>query len=277
MLCTMKNLEGCTIQATDATIGHVTDFYFDDQAWVIRYLVVETGSLLASRKVLISPIAIIDSNWAEKQLTVSITKEQVENSPDIDTKKPVSRQHEMQYLGYYGYPFYWGGAGLWGGGIYPDMMIPGYTGLIVTPQAASPEVVEAYARDEALRHKDDDPHLRSYNAVIDYHIQAVDGDVGHVQGLLFDEKTWAIRYFIVNTSNWWLGHLVLLAPQWIQNVSWPDSTVSVDLTRQSVKDAPTYDASTPLDREQEINIFKHYGHSGYWENEVKFEAENPRK
>jgi hypothetical protein len=275
MLRTMKDLEGCAIQATDATIGHVTDFYFDDKSWVIRYLVVDTGSWLSSRKILISPIAIGHPNWSEKLLPVSITKEQVKNSPDIDTKKPVSRQHEMQYLGYYGYPFYWDGIGLWGGGIYPNMMMSGYSGLMAPPQLSSPEEMEDYARDEVSRHKGDDPHLRSYKAVMDYHIQAADGDIGHVQGILFDEETWAIRYFIVNTSNWWLGHLVLIAPQWIQQVSWLDSTVSVDLTRQSVKDAPAYDASIQLSREQEVNIFKYYGHPGYWEDEIKFEAEKP--
>lgn len=55
MLRSMNDLENYTIRATDGTIGHVTDFYFDDERWVIRYLVVDTGSWLASRKVLISP------------------------------------------------------------------------------------------------------------------------------------------------------------------------------------------------------------------------------
>jgi hypothetical protein len=113
----MKDLEDYVIGAADGTIGHVKDFYFDDEAWVIRYLVVDTGTWLSSRTVLISPIAIGHPNWLEKILPVSITKEQVKNSPDIDTEKPVSRQHEIQYLGYYGYPYYWGGPGLWAGGL----------------------------------------------------------------------------------------------------------------------------------------------------------------
>jgi len=58
MLRSMKDLEGYGIRATDGTIGHVKDFCFDDHTWVVRYLVVETGSWLSSRKVLISPIAI---------------------------------------------------------------------------------------------------------------------------------------------------------------------------------------------------------------------------
>src|SRR5664279_428506 len=124
MLRSMNDLEDCVIHATDGSIGQVKDLYFDDKAWVIRYLVVDTGSWLSSRNVLISPIAIGHPNWTEKVLPVSITKEQVKNSPSIDTDKPVSRQHEMRYLGYYGYPLYWGGAGLWGGGMYPYIMMP---------------------------------------------------------------------------------------------------------------------------------------------------------
>ena len=266
MLRSMSDLEGYAIAATDGTIGHVKDFYFDDKAWVIRYLVVDTGSWLSSRKVLISPIAIGHPNWTKKILPVSINKEQVKNSPDIDTEKPVSRQHEMRYLGYYGYPNYWDGAGLWGAGAYPNLMRPGYPGFASTPQAIQSEVAKE-ARAQTALHQEDDPHLRSCKAVVSYHIQASDGDIGHVQGLLVDEETWAIRYIVVKTSNWWLGHQVLVAPQWIQDVRWRDSTVSVNLTRQAVKNAPSYDSTEQLNREQEKDIYKHYGRRGYWTDE----------
>ena len=49
MLHTMNELEGYTVGATDGDIGHVKDFYFDDATWVIRYLIVDTGSWLSSR------------------------------------------------------------------------------------------------------------------------------------------------------------------------------------------------------------------------------------
>ncbi len=277
MLRSMKDLADYAIRATDGTIGHVTDLYFDDEAWVIRYLVVETGGWLSSRKVLISPIAIGHPNWAEKVLPVSITKEQVKNSPDIDTQKPVSRQHEISYLGYYGYPYYWGGAGLWGAGAYPNMLLPGYPGLVPTLPAVESEAEKADAQAELARHQDDDPHLRSCKAVMRYHIQATDGDIGHVQGLLVDEETWAIRYLVVDTSNWWLGHQVLIAPQWIEDVSWSDATVSVNLTRQAVQDAPPYDPAAPLDRKVEVGIHEHYGRPGYWADEVKREGPSPTR
>jgi hypothetical protein len=185
MLRNLGDLEGYAIHATDGIIGQVNDFYFDDEAWVLRYFIVDTGTWLSSRNILISPISINPPNWAEKILPVSITKEQVKNSPDIDTDKPVSRQHEILHLGYYGYSYYWGDNNFWGGGAYPFMMLPGYGGL-VPPSAAYSEEMEADAHDEATRHQNDDLHLRSYKEVMGYHIEANDGEIGHLQGILFE-------------------------------------------------------------------------------------------
>jgi hypothetical protein len=255
MLRSMKDMEGYSIGATDGIIGHVTDFYFDDEAWVIRYLVVKTGDEEPQRKVLISPIAIGQPNWSEKIFPVAISRSQVRNSPDIDADKPVSRQQEMGYLGYYGYGTYWGGGGLWGAGMYPDILQAGLQ-------------AKRTSSDNRNAHHDD-PHLRSGNAVMRYYVHASDGDIGHVEGLLVDERSWAIRYLIVNTSNWWVGHQVIISPEWIEDVSWSESTVSLDLTRKAVKESPPYDSTATLDREGEVRIHKHYGRSGYWSQGAK--------
>ena len=256
MLRSMKSMEDYTIGAIDGIIGHVKDFYFDDESWVIRYLVVQAGEGSSRRKVLISPIAIGRPNWSEKILPVSLTRTQVSNSPDIDTDKPVSRQHEMGYLGYYGYGNYWGGGGLWGAGLYPDLLQAGLQATGTTGVG-----------DRA------DLHLRSGNAVMRYYVHASDGDMGHVGGLLVDEDSWAIRYLIVDTSNWWLGHQVLIAPKWIDQISWAESTVTVGLTRQSIKDSPAYDPEAGLEREQEAGIHTHYGRAGYWPREAQQNTE----
>ncbi len=275
MLRSVKDLEGYAVDATDGTIGHVKDFHFDDRDWVVRYLVVDAGAWLSSRKVLVSPIAIGDPDWAERLLPVRLTKEQVRNSPDIDTDKPVSRQHEMQYAGYYGYPYYWGGAGYWGGGMYPYLMMPGYSGS-GSQQTIRAEEQAAYARAEEEGRRNEDPHLRSCRAVMKYHVHASDGDIGHVDGMLVDDATWAIRYLIVNTSNWWQGHQVLVAPQWIEDVSWLDSKVSVKLTRQAIKDAPVYDPASAPDRAHEVGLHEHYGRAGYWAEDARRETEISR-
>jgi hypothetical protein len=277
MLRTIHELEGYGIRANDGLIGHVRDFYFDDNAWVIRFLVVESGSWLNSRKVLISPYSVGQAEWENRILPVSLSMDQVKKSPSIDADKPVSRQHELEYLNYYNYPRYWGGTGLWGDDTYPGMLLSnaGYGG--VDDSYAGLQAAKAVATMENEGARKTDPHLRSCNAVIDYHIEATDGDIGHVAGMLADEATWAVRYLIVDTSNWWAGHKVLIVPQWIENVSWFESTVTVNLTRTAVKDAPIYDSAAHLDREMEMDIYLHYGHPGYWATELKREAAKVRR
>ena len=107
MLRNAKELHGLTIRATDGEIGTVDQFYFEDETWAIRYLTVDTGGWLGGRQVLISPISVLGvPDWQARRLDVALTKKQVETSPDINTHQPVSRQHEIEYFGYYGYPFY---------------------------------------------------------------------------------------------------------------------------------------------------------------------------
>ncbi len=91
-----------------------------------------------------------------------------------------------------------------------------------------------------------DCHLRSSNAVIGHHIEATDGEIGHLEDLLIDDHTWAIRYLVVNTSNWWSGRRVLVAPHWVRDVSWSEAKVSVDLTRRTVTDLPLYESIAQL-------------------------------
>lgn len=259
MLRSMQELTHYTIGATDGEIGHVTDFFFDDEAWVIRYLVVETGSWLMSRKVLISPFSVMQADWMHQRLPVRITREQVKNSPDIDTEKPVSRQHEMLYSDYYGYPYYWGESGFWGDGLYFPVMATGGVGLGAADAA----------KIAATRPTTDDPHLRSCQAVVGHHIHARDGDIGHVQGMLVDEDTWALRYLVVDTTNWWGGHQVLISPNWIEAIRWDDSQVTVNLSRQAIRDAPGFDSTAALNRQHEMDLYRHYDRPSYWENESK--------
>ncbi|MEO7938351.1 MAG: PRC-barrel domain-containing protein [Burkholderiaceae bacterium] len=275
MLRTIKELHDYAIGAVDGVIGHVKDLYLDDEAWVVRYLVVDAGGWLSSKKVLISPIAIGNPDWAKRLLPVSITKEQVRNSPNFDSEKPVTRQHEMEYSSYYGYPYYWDGMGYWGGDMYPNMMLSGYGG-IPARQAEETEARDARARADASRDDNANPHLRSCAAVTGYHIHASDGDIGHVSGMLIDDETWAVRYLIVDTSNWWVGHRMLVAPPWIEDVSWAAGAVSIKLTRQAVKDAPAYNPVEIPSRADEARLHEYYGRTGYWAEADKRETEISR-
>ncbi len=265
MLRNIKDLEGFAVNATDGVLGHVRNFYFDDELWVVRYFVVDTGTRYSSSRTLISPMAMGIPNWVDKLIPAALTRTQVRNAPDIDTDRPVSRQHEIGYMGYYGYPNYWGGGGLWGAGMYPDVLQAGRDLAAANRGNEPARRLRGQSRSgtgDASR--PDDPHLRSANAVMTYYVHATDGDIGHVEGILVEEETWAIRYIIVNTSNWWLGHEVLIAPEWIEDVYWAESKLMVDVTRQAVKDAPEYDTHVPITREQEKNLHKFYGQAEYW-------------
>jgi hypothetical protein len=184
----------------------------------------------------------------------------------------VSRQNEEQFMGYYGYPFYWGGEGMWGEGLYPYAMTPDYAGYGVDRVEREREL-ENFLRDERARHRNDDPHLRSCKAVIGYHLHAIDGEIGHVSGFLVDDETWAVRYLIIDTSNWWVGHKALIAPSWIKGVHWSDRTVSIDLSRDSIKNAPPYDSSVDWSRDQELDLYRHHGRSGYWAESAMHETD----
>ena len=251
MLRSATYLQGFTLRAMDGEIGKVDQFYLDDETWAIRYLVVNTGSWLAGRLVLISPISVGKTDWESKQFEVILTKKEVEGSPDIDTQKPVSRQHEAEYLGYYGYPFYWEGPYLWGSMTDPAGLAMQRS--VVTEASASRAETEPA-----------DSHLRSTKEVTGYHIEATDGEIGHVENFIVDHHIWAIQYIEVNTRNWWPGKKVLMSPHWIERVSWTDSKVYVDLSRETIKNAPEYVDSEPVTREYEHRLWEHYKRSAYW-------------
>jgi hypothetical protein len=238
MLHSLKDLEGFTINAKDGDIGEIIEFYFDDRLWVIRYLVVKTGTWLSSKKVLLSPISIESINREDKVFTANLSREQVKNSPDIDTQQPASRQQEVDFFTYYCYPYYWGSAYLWGGYTNPSMIEPGCA-EVAHPNEQAADVDVIVRRDEGI-------HLRSSLAVTGYRLEATDGDLGHLQGILIDSDRWAIRHLIVNTSNWWVGHQVLTTPESIKEMSWATDSIYVDMTQKQIKEVPIFDPDIPF-------------------------------
>ena len=249
MLNKSKTLEGHKLGSLDGAIGKVKEFYFDDRHWTIRYLVADTGSWLAGRQVLISPYALVAVIGEEQHIAINLTKKQIENSPSLNSDKPVSRQFENEYNGYYGWPTYWGGSGMWG---------------------AYPYIV----RDRGQWKKPDqdekgwDAHLRSTREVRGYNVQAKDGDIGHVEDFIIEDETWAIRYLIINTHNWWPGKKVLISPQWIERVSWGEKKVFVNLSRETIKHSPEYSDESLLTRDYETGLHRHYKRQTYWVDEL---------
>jgi uncharacterized protein YrrD len=248
MLDNVKTLQGYRLNSRDGEIGRVRDFYFDDRHWAIRYLVADTANWLPGRQVLISPYALEAVSREMHHITVDLTKKQIEDSPSLDSDKPVSRQFEETYYGYYGWPMYWGGPFMWGP--YPYMVRD-----------------REQWKDTAPGEKAWDPHLRSTNDVSGHRIHATDGEIGHVEDFLIDDQTWAIRYLVVDTRNWWPGKRVLVSPQWIERVSWGEAKVFVNLTRETIKQSPAYSEGSVLTRDYEARLHRHYDRRAYWDDE----------
>ncbi|MCY7285868.1 MAG: PRC-barrel domain-containing protein [Cyanobacteria bacterium CAN_BIN43] len=249
MLITAKTLQGYKLTHSDDEIGMVKEFYLDDYYWTIRYLVADTGNWLTGRQVLLSPYALSDVIKEHHHITINLTRQQIESSPSLSSDKPVSQQFELDYYDYYGWPTYWSGSYIWGAYPYPRLEADREKWDEITPE------------DQGW-----DPHLRSTREVMGYHIQATDGEVGHIEDFIIDDETWAIRYLIVDTRNWWPGKKILLAPQWIDHVSWNESKVFVNLPRETIKQAPAYTDESPLSRDYETRLHQHYDRPSYWDN-----------
>ena len=241
MLRNASAIKGYAIAATDGRLGTVSDFLFDDANWLVRWLVVDTGKWLSGRKVLLPPSVLghIDPNGDE--FAVRLTMQQVKDSPDIDTERPVSRQIETNIYDFYGWSPYWGGTGFLMGG-YGGYGY-GYGGGAIAP-LPSPGSMRRAEDIAAAQQSDDDPHLRSVQAVTGYHIHASDGEIGYVEDFLLQDTDWSIHNLVVDTTNWWPGKKVLIAPRSIQEIDWTDNLVNLKIDREKVKNSPAYDAST---------------------------------
>ena len=260
MLRSVRDLEKYAVTASDGDIGHVANFLFDDERWTIRYLVVETGGFLGGREVLISPISFRDVDWADHRFHLALTIDKIKHSPGVETNKPVSRQHEEAYHRYYQYPAYWGYAGPWGTDMDPGLLA-----------AKAWSVEAAVGLDTTVG----DVHLRSAREVQGYHIQGSDDGVGHVHDFIVDDETWAVRYLVIDTSNWWLGEKVLMSPDWIDSINWEERKVHVAMTRQQVKASPEWSDAAAVNRTYETRLYDYYGRPVYWGSDGHPKEEQP--
>jgi hypothetical protein len=255
MLWNASAINGYSISGSDGHIGSISDFLFDDATWHVRWLVVETGGWLSGRKVLLPSTALAHLDQGHEECSVKLTMQQIKDSPDVDTERPVSRQMEASIYGYYGYSPYWdygylGGIGFLGGSAYAGELagsVPDSPG-----SRSKTETVNA-----AQSH--DDVHLRSVKAVTHYDIHASDGLIGHVEDFLVQDVDWSIGYLVVDTKNWWPGKKVLISPRSVKEIDWSSRLVSLDADRHTVKGAPAYDASITVGQADEDALLNYYG------------------
>ena len=228
MLQSIKKLIGDRLEASDGEIGHVKDFYFDDQNWVIRYVIVDTGTWVPGRQVLLSPHAFGNFYQGGKLLPANLSRRQIENSPSIELHKPVSRQYEEDYYRYYGWPSYWQGGGLWGLGGLPAFE------MMVTPLPGKPDTAGG------PQPKQNDTHLRSIQAVNGYQLQASDGKIGSICDFMMDSQSWAIHHLVIKTGHWPASSVVEIPTRKVDRISYEESTVFVNLNRETVEQSPSH-------------------------------------
>jgi hypothetical protein len=253
MLWNSSVINDYTIMANDGQLGTISDFLFDDANWSVRWLVVDTGNWLSGRKVLLPTHVLGHLDPERHDFSVELTMQQVKDSPDIDTDRPVSRQMETNLCDHYGWRPYWGHG-----------LFTGISGFVGGYREASP-APESRRRVEDIadpRRSDGDPHLRSIEVVTGYHVHASDGEIGHVADFLVEDADWSIHYFVVDTKNLWPGKKVLISPRSAREIDWANKLVNLDVDRQRVKGSPAYDASAAVDQVYEQHLQSYYDH--FW-------------
>jgi hypothetical protein len=254
MLQVISPLKGFAIEATDGRMGTAADFLFDDASWKVRWLVVDCGTWLKGRKVLIHPPAVSHADLEGRKFEVELTKAQVEGSPEWLEHQPVSQQMQSRLYDYYGWDPAGDGPYLGGmdGAMASPMMAPPYLGFRMLEEPTA-EVAES---------EEGDPHLRSVVEVIGYRIHAIDGELGHVEDFMFDNADWSLHYFIVDTRNWWFGNRVLIAPSEVTGIDWSVEQVQLDVPREEVRASPPWDPLVAFNKTYKTLLHEHYGWPG---------------
>jgi sporulation protein YlmC with PRC-barrel domain len=237
----LRDYEGFEVWSRDQReLGRVQDFYFDEEMWTVRYIVVKTGSWLTGRSVLLSPMSLDRVRWNDGRLDFTLTEDQITRAPDADLTKPLTRNWEEEYSAHYGMPHYWTGSDVWG--------------MWATPMDVPPLA----QRDEMVTESRGGEHLRSIRDVSGYHIHAQDGEIGHVEDFMSDDRSWKIRYLMIDTSNWIGGRTVLLPPDWASGIDWVTHRIDVDVTREMVQESPEYDPAADIDGKYEQRLAESY-------------------
>jgi sporulation protein YlmC with PRC-barrel domain len=253
MLIVASALKGYGIHSSEGRLGSVRDLLIDDTTWKVRWVVVDTGSWLTSRKVLLHPQALGTPDYEREAFSVALTRRQIEDSPSIETDEPVSLQMQNSLYNYYGWAPLWGGSYFGGGAMASPISGPAYFGM------ASERASERFNRSD----DQGDPHLRSGESIVSYHMEASDGAIGHLENLMVNDENWTIHYLIVDTRNWWPGKHVLISPFAVTNINFSDRQIALNVTSEQVKSSPPWDPVVAIDTYYQQQLHNHYGWRGY--------------
>lgn len=229
-----QDLKNYTIQASDGDIGSVSEFYFDEEHFYLRYLVVNTENFLFRNLVLVSPISFTNINFEEKIIKLKITKKELEDSPGLDSVDVISRKYEKDYNNHFAWPYYWSAENS-ASAIGPYGMPWGYYNQLGRAPRRTGEVNSDLVRNT------DDSNLRSSREVRSYSVKGIGNEeFGHIQGFILDPNTLALKFVIIDTIHFLPSKHVLLRPEWIEEISWESKTVEFSFSKELIKSAPSY-------------------------------------
>ncbi len=239
----LKRLKKFTLQATDGDKGKVKNFLFDDETWVIRYLEADLGNFFSEKRVLIPRDQLGKPLWDEKHFPVHLTIKEIENSPGLDHDMPVSRQYETQLLAHYQVQPYWPEA------------VAGYAGRESLLGPDYPFKTPRRTGDE----NEESTNLRSFSEVSGYYIKASDDQFGHIDDLIIDDNTWQIVFAVIDTKNltpW--SKEVVIPVELLEEISFMDKEVRINLPKEEIKNAPEYDSSKDWSHEHEEEVYSFF-------------------
>ena len=242
----LRDIKRFNIAATDGDIGVTKDFLFDDRTWAVRYMYVDTHKWLPlGEKVLISPVSLRTIDYDEEKIHVSLTIQQVKESPSADEHKPVSREYEALFFKYFGYGYYWTGPGVWGEYANPTQL--------AKPDMQSMEELAEIADIEKPKN-----HLRSIDELQGYDVNAKNTIFGLVYDLILDTENWVIPFVVIDTHNLFPGgKKVILESKHINSVNWLDHNVATQLSAQNIKECPEYDPELLNDKDYIDKVIAH--------------------
>jgi hypothetical protein len=255
MLISSTTILGAKVQGVDGLLGSVADAFFDEESWLVRYLVIDTGKWLPGREVLLPPPEIEGTDWPGRTILVPQNQQQIKEAPPVAEHMPVSRRKQAELGSYFLWPRVGEAAGP---GPMPTVGVPGTQTMAELGKTQLER--EAAAREAAQR----EATLRSVQEVAGYNIEARDGRIGHVQDFIVHDAEWVIRYLVVDTRNWLPGKHVLVSPAWTEAIDWDAQHVKVDLTRDAIRNSPEFNPREPVNRRYEEHLYDYYGRPEYW-------------
>lgn len=263
MLKNYHKIKNSSINAIDGHLGKLDDFLFDDQSWAIRYMVVQIGAFMTKEKKLLSPAALI--SLGPLGFNVNISTDQIRNSPDINTAKPISRQKEEELHSYYNWGYYWNYP------MYTNVFgSPLYTGFGTYPHPnalhSDKEIAERQSRMHERAIESEKTHLRSANEVINYSVVARGVEIGTLNDLLLENEHWAFRYSIIDTGKFLPGRKIPLASHWAERIEWEMQSIYFDIDSTIIENGPQYDNGMLINRDFETRLYDYYRKPYYWKN-----------